>query len=175
MGAVDLDPVEPGLVGPDRGGDEIIAQLLDLGGRKRASPGLGIGKRALRGLADQIGRAAHPGVVELDRGQAAIRAQLCRQRGQPRQVIVRPDPELAGKALALALDMGGGGHHQPEAALGAHRQPVDLVIGQGAVGMALQVGQRGQHEAVGHGRATGKGQRLVAGGHGGESPRLPAG
>ena len=68
---MDLDAVEAGLFGPHRGGHEILDQLLDLGGGKRARAGRRVvGGRDGR-LADQRRRAAHARMVQLDDGQAA--------------------------------------------------------------------------------------------------------
>ena len=54
VGTVDLDPVEPGLLGPDGGGDDIVAKLLDLGGRQGARARFGIGEGALRVCAGMV-------------------------------------------------------------------------------------------------------------------------
>ena len=72
-------------------------------------------------------------------------------RCEPRQsgqVRVRPAAELAGKALSLRLDVRRAGQRGAETALRAQREPVVFVVGERAVGLALQVGERRQHEAI---------------------------
>ena len=56
---------------------------------------------------------------------------------------------------------------QAEAALGAQRQPAELVIRQRAVGVALLVGERGEGEAVAGGGAAAEGDRRGERGHAG--------
>ena len=72
---------------------------------------------------------------------------------------------LLDLGLRLLDDLGGG---ERLLALGQRclHSCGELVVGQRAVGMALQVGQRGQHEAVLHGRAVGKGQGVKQRGRG---------
>jgi hypothetical protein len=53
MGAVQFDPVEAGLLGALRGGDEVGHHLLDLGGGEGPGAGLGIVGRAHRLGADE--------------------------------------------------------------------------------------------------------------------------
>ena len=76
--------------------------------------------------------------------------------------------------LAHGLHVGGGRHHGRKSALRALDQPADLVVRKRAVGVALQVGQRGQNEAVRHGRSAGEGERLGKAAHGSESPCFAA-
>ncbi len=56
VGAVDLDPVKPGLLGADGGGDEVIAELFDFRRGQRARSGFGVGEGSLRVFADHITR-----------------------------------------------------------------------------------------------------------------------
>ncbi len=63
-------------------------------------------------------------------------------------------PELARKPLTKSLDMRGTCHRQTESALGAHREPVIFLIAQTAIGVALLVGQRSEHEPVRHCRTA---------------------
>ena len=72
-------------------------------------------------------------------------------------MVVGEDAQLAREALALALHMGRAGHGQAEAALGPLGQPVEFVVREPAIGVALQVGERGQDEPVLQGGATGEG------------------
>jgi hypothetical protein len=140
----------------------------------RASTSASLSARAALGIvgwadrlgADQLGGRLDAGMVKLDRRHRAARPDLGRQTLHARQMIVGEHAELAGKALAHALDVGRAGHHQAEASGGAPGQPVELVVGKLAVVMALGIGQRGQHEAVLHRRAAGEGQRFEEVGHG---------
>ena len=66
------------------------------------------------------------------------------------KVRVAYRPELAVKSLAVFLGKSRACHGQAEAAFGALGQPVIFVVRQCAVIMALQIGQGGQHEPVGH-------------------------
>ena len=161
VGAVQLHAVEAGAFGPHGGGDEVGDQLLHLGGGQRTGAGLGIVPGADGLLTGQraVGPAAR--MLDLQRRTAATGVDAGGQARQPGQVVVRPHAQLAGKALAAALHMGGAGHGEGEAAAGAHRQPVVLRVGQRAIGIALPVGQRRQHEAVGHGRAAGEGEGVA--------------
>ena len=72
---------------------------------------------------------------------------------------VRKNAELAGKALANSLNMGGTGHGRAKATNRPLGQPVIFIIRQGPIHMALQIGQGGQHEAVLHGWTMGEGHR----------------
>ena len=66
-----------------------------------------------------------------------------------------------GKGSFAEYAVAGEGHLAPMGgkALGPQGQPAELVLGQRPVGVALQVGQRGQHEAVLERRAVGQRQR----------------
>ncbi len=68
---MDLDPVEAGPLGAHRRRDEILDQLLDFAARQRPGPGLGVLGRTHRRVADQLGRRAQTGVMQLHRGHRA--------------------------------------------------------------------------------------------------------
>jgi hypothetical protein len=165
MRAVQLHAVEAGLLGANRCGNERIARGFHFIEAHRPRAELVIGRRAMRRLADQVGRAAHAGMVQLHH---RMRAGLVQRRRQPRQagqVLVIPDAELPGKPCPLRLHMRGAGHRHAKAAFGALRQPFEFVIAQRAVGMALHVGQRGQHETVLQGGAARESQGGMEIGH----------
>ncbi len=61
--------------------------------------------------------------------------------------------------------MRGAGHGQAKAAFRPLGQPAKLVIAQHTVGMALEIGQRRQHEAVLHGGAAREGEGRGEGCH----------
>ena len=180
MGAMQFGAVEAGLLRPHSRGDEIVAQLLDLGQGQRPRAGFRIVRRAVRRLADQLLGAAHAGVVQLNDRDGVEFLDLGRQSGEASQMLVAEHAQLARKALPHPLHVGGAGHGQAEAAFGAIGQPAELVVGEHAIGMALAVGQRRQGHAVLHGRATGEGHRCEQVGQGLRSindclnqPRVP--
>ena len=87
------------------------------------------------------------------RGQA-------RQAGQERVV---EDPELARPVLPVAGHVRGAGLDQAEATLGPAAHPAQLVVAEGAVIVALLVGQRRQERPVPDDEAGGEDQRLEKG------------
>ena len=62
--------------------------------------------------------------------------------------LEREIAKLARKADTLELRGGGACHGEAEAAFGAFDQPFELIVAQDAVRMALQIGERREHEAV---------------------------
>ena len=169
MGAVQFDALATRLLDAERGGDEVGDDLLDL---RRG--GLGEGCFALERRACRPGSAAvvrqRPGTaVEELRKQ---RSTLClRHRGEPapalREAVV-VGGELAGPGLPVSGDMGGGALHDAEAAVGPRREPALLVIRDHAVGMALQVGEGREPDAVGGRRPVAEAERREQGrGHDG--------
>jgi hypothetical protein len=158
--AVQFDAVEPCRVAPFGRGDERFDDLVHLGERQSSRPGAGvIGGRDGRG-ADEVGRCPTSRVVQLDDRDAALRADPGRQAGEPRDVLVAEAAQLPREALTARLDVAGTGHGHTEPALGAHRQPALLVVGQRPVGVALLIRQGGQHESVLHGRPVDEGHRV---------------
>ena len=75
------------------------------------------------------------------------------------------ETQLAFEAFAVWLDIAGRRHHRTETAPGSHHQPVMLGLRKQAIGMALLVGERGQHEAIAHGVAGSEGERGKQVGH----------
>ena len=65
-------------------------------------------------------------------------------------MLITKYAQLPGEALAIWLHMGSGGHHQSKAARCAHFQPAMFLVRQDAVGMALLIGQRREHQPIGH-------------------------
>ena len=86
--------------------------------------------------------------MQLHVGGAACGLDTRCESRQSGQVRVRPAAELAGEALSLRLHVRCAGQRGAEAALRPQRQPVVLVVGESAVGVALQIRERRQHEAV---------------------------
>jgi hypothetical protein len=156
VGPVELDTVEPGLLAPHRGGHEVLDELLDLGRGHRPCIDVAVGAGGDRRFADEFGRGPSPGVVELDDGQAAGGFDAVCQPGEPGEMLVTEATELTGKPLADPLHMAGARHGEAEAALGSVGEPPELLVTEGAVEMALLVGQGRQHEPVGHRRTMGE-------------------
>ena len=88
-------------------------------------------------------------MVQLDAGNTARCSNLVCYAGQTRDVHVVESTQLAGEALAERMNLRGTGHHHAKTTGGSHGQPVKLFIGQGAVFMALGVGQWGKQESIG--------------------------
>src|SRR5690606_2681653 len=89
MRAVNLDAVEARLLGPLRGGDEIVAHLLDLGGGQRAAARvLVIGRTD--DIVHQILRRADTGMVKLDGGHRALRLDGGSETDEPFDMPVVP-------------------------------------------------------------------------------------
>ena len=159
MCAVRFDAVEAGALRALCGGDEIVAQLLDLGQRQGARAGLCIVGRTHR-RADEVLRRAVAGVVQLGGSDRTLRLDVAGQAREALEVLVAENAQLTGKSLADRLDVGRARHREPEPARRAHGQPVEFLVGQAPVRMALLVRQRRQHETVLHGRAVRERKRL---------------
>ena len=104
--------------------------------------------------AGQRGIGAQAAVVELDEGPGARGPQALSEPGQTGQVLVGGDAELTGPRATAVSDVGGAGLHRGEPTAAAGQQPLVLGLGQCAVVMALLVGHRCEHVAVGPGRAV---------------------
>ena len=169
MRPMNLDAVKARLLGAPGRRDEIVAQLLHLGERQPARARLRIVGRAHRRADQLLGRPVAR-VVQLHRRYRTRRADRIGQLRQPFQLRIVEHAKLPFEALSHRLDMRRRRHGDAESALGAHRQPVMLFVGQPAIGMALLVGQRRQHETVLHRRPALQRQRFkqVVNGH----PRL---
>ena len=61
--------------------------------------------------------------------------------------------ELAREADAAFLHGCGARHGEGEAAFGAHGEPAEFIVGEDAIGVALQIGEWRKDEAVLQGRA----------------------
>jgi hypothetical protein len=136
-----LDAIEAGGLRAFGGGDEVVAQALDLAEGQCAGAALGIVGRRER-CADQLLRRPVSGMVQLHRRHRAFCLDGAGEPRQPFQMLVAEDAELTCKALADGLDMRRAGHGEGEAAVGALGQPVEFFVGQASVRMALLVGQR---------------------------------
>ena len=117
--------------------------------------------------ADQVRRRAHAGMMQLHVCDAARGLDARCEPRQTGQVRVRPAAELAGKALSLRLHVRCAGQRGAEAALRAQREPVVFVVRERPVDVALQVGERRQHEAVLQAGAACHRNRVEQGSHGG--------
>ena len=118
MGAVDLHPLEPGLLSADGGGDEVVPQSFDLGQGQGPGSGFGVVGGADRGGSNEIGGGPHAGMVELHDRDAAFRLDGGGQAGQPLQVDVGEDAQLTWEPLSHRLHMGRAGHGQAKTAFG---------------------------------------------------------
>jgi hypothetical protein len=170
--AVEFDAVEAGAFGADRGGDEVLAQLFNLRQRQRARSRFRVVRRTDGLRADQVRGRAHAGVMQLHVGDAARGLDARCEPRQSGQVRVRPAAELAGKALSLCLDVRCASHGGAETALRAQRERMVFVVGERTVDVALQVGERRQHEAILQTGAACHRNRVEQGSHGGG--HLPA-
>ena len=104
-------------------------QLLDLGRLERAGMELRACRTGATGVSPiSSGGARKPAWCSCSALTAPLARIASASRVEPRQVIVRPDAELAGKTLAAPLHMRRAGHHQPEAAVRPHRQPAELLV-----------------------------------------------
>ena len=165
MRAVQLDSVEARPLGAHRRSDEVLFQSLDFVQRQRPRARFGIVRRTDWLSTDELARRTHPGMVQLHDRDGARPLHGRSQPGQALEMRVREDAELAGKSAPLCLDMRRAGHREPESPCGTQRQPAELLVRQPAVLVALAVGERRQHEAVLHCRATREGQRCEQVGH----------
>ena len=105
------------------------------------------------------------GVVELDDADTVLCVDAGRETGKTVEVFVAERPQLPGEAFADRLDMSRTGHRQTKTALGPHREPVVLLVGQNAVLLALGIGERSKHEAVLHRRPPTERHRVKQCGH----------
>lgn len=85
---------------------------------------------------------------QLQAGDRTGSLQTTSEPREARQMLVAKGAELPLVTLPDRLNMRGAGHRHPKPALGTHRQPAILVIGQGAVRTTLRIGQRSQHQPV---------------------------
>ena len=122
--------------------------------------------------ADELRRRPVARVVELGVGHRASGVEIRGEAGEAVEMLVAEDAELSGEALTNGLDVRRAGHGEPEAALGAHRQPAVLVVRQGAIGMALLVGERRQHEPIRHRRTVQEVDGFERRRHGGHAARV---
>ena len=139
------------------GGDEVVSESSDFAETEGSRSCIGVCGRANWGLTNQLLRGSHPGMMQLDNGQALMTLDLGSQALVAIEEVVREDAELAGKALANLLDMGGAGHGQAEPTLCSLGEPVEFILAQLAVLVALTVGHGRQHEAILHCDATWEG------------------
>jgi hypothetical protein len=150
---VEFDAVEARFLGSNGGGDEVGDDLLDLAGRHLSGSNVTVDTGSDGGLADEFTWSPTTSVVELDDGEAAVGLDAARESRESGKVVVTEAPELTRESLSDALDVAGTGHGETEATFGPVGQPGILFVAERPIGIALLVGERGQHEAIGHGRA----------------------
>jgi hypothetical protein len=63
-------------------------------------------------------------------------------------MLVPENTELSGETLADRLYVGCAGHRESKPATSAHCQPVEFIIGESTIGMALQIRERREREAI---------------------------
>ena len=153
---MDFDTVESRRIAPDRSRDERLDDLVHLCGRHRPRPGLGVIGGSKGGRTDELSRRAASRVMQLDDGHTAVRADTRSKSGEAREMVVAETPELSFEAQTARVDVAGARHGHTEPAGGAHREPPLLGSRERPVGIALLIGQRGQHESVLHGRSVGE-------------------
>ncbi len=105
MSAVALHAIEARPIGADRRGDEVLGQLPHLDEAQGPGSRLGVVGRADRLRSDEGRRRPHPRVMQLHHGEAAFRLDAGGQPGQPVQMLVGEDPQLAGETLSPRLNM----------------------------------------------------------------------
>ena len=143
----------PGAIGR---GDEIVAQLPDLFQGQATGIGLFVVRRTDRLLVDDVCRTAHARMMQLDHGPAAQFPDPGGDAVMPFVQRIAEDAQLAGESLAYLLDMRSTCYHQAKSAFCPHGQPVQFLVREHAILMALPVGHGGQHEPVVHGQAAGE-------------------
>ena len=114
---------------------------------------------------DQVLGGSESGVVELDAGDGALGFDFGGELCEAFDMVVGPAAELTREALALGLDVGSAGHGEGEATLGAHDEPVVLVLGNSSVRVALMVCHRREGDAVLPSRAVLESELIERGWH----------
>lgn len=120
-----------------------------------AAPALVPGSRAIapgRGEAGQRLLRTGAGMIKSEGRHAPSLRDDGRQTAQALGIPVRIGAKVARKSRAARFDAGGARHRQAVSRLGTHDESATFLVRQGAVGVALQVCHRHQHEAVLHGR-----------------------
>ena len=93
-------------------------------------------------------------MVQLNHGQTALGSNGLGEALVPIEKVVAEDAQLSRKALAIFLDMGGAGHGESKVAFGTHGQPMEFVVTELAVRMALAIGHGSQCKPVLHGQSA---------------------
>jgi len=89
-------------------------------------------------------------MVQLNDGNTSGRLDVRSEASKPRDVRVVETTKLPRKPLTHRLHVSGARHRQAEVPVCPHREPLVLVVRQCALGVALHIGEWGQHEAVLH-------------------------
>ena len=87
-------------------------------------------------------------VVELLAGDPPVTLDLTGEAREPLDVVVGVYPGLAGAPLARGLNVGCGGHDQPESPLCAHADPARLILGHAPIGKRLVRCHRREDDAA---------------------------
>lgn len=148
MSSVQFNTIKPSFFRPLRALQEILLQLLHFLGRQRPRNRILRNRRRNRRLANQLRRRPEPSVMQLNRGDGTVFLDFRSHFLEPVEVLVAETTELPGESLPAALDVRGGGHHQPEAALGAEGEPVDFIARKRPIGVGLGVCKRSELEPV---------------------------
>ena len=148
MGAMQLDPVQAGGLAAHRSRDVVSNKGLDLVVRHGLGAGFLIIRRALGHAITVIGLGPHAAVLKLNHRVAAVLLDTRGEAGQPGNVPIVMGAQLSRETDAAVLYRGGAGHGQAEAALGPVGQPAVLIVTEDTISGTLQVGQRGQYEAI---------------------------
>ena len=99
-------------------------------------------------------------VDELDEGERSALVHRGREPGQSGLESVVKDPKFACPALAVLGDVRGARDDDSKPALGAGVEPVQLLIAERSVRMALPVGHRGQGDPIARASAAAERHRL---------------
>jgi hypothetical protein len=151
VGAVQLDAVEARAGAALGGAGEVADDPRDvLLGALAAGVALLVGvRRRAPGHHPADGlRGAQPAVEELRAGEGAALVDARGEAGEPLEHRVVVHAELAGPGLAVLRDVRSAGLDEAEAPVGAGREEAELRLREGAVGVALLVGERGEPDAV---------------------------
>ena len=156
MRPVKFDSVETGVTSAAGRGNEGTDHLVHFVVRHRTRTRFGIIRGAHRIGASDLARGPVAGVVQLHDRDTARHLDVAGESCEAGDVRIVVDAQLTGESDTDGLNRGGARHGQAETAEGAHREPAVLVVGEGAVRVALLVRQRSEHQPVRHRRSMGK-------------------
>jgi hypothetical protein len=99
-------------------------------------------------------------MVKLHDCHAPGHLDVARQAGEPGDVRIIMNPQLAGKSDTNRLHGRGTRHRETKSAESPHGEPTVLFVGESPVGVALLVGQWRKHQTIRHRGTMWKSHRL---------------